>query len=118
MKTLAFCVVVLGLLGLRSAYADEKLEPVNVVSLVRPKSGDGPVKIKLRASSGGCTKADHFKLEVTKAPNGTHLRVIRLKKDACEMYAPNGTEVEITTKDVPTGSPIFVDNPLFVGNES
>jgi hypothetical protein len=99
--------------GAASAATPSPLEPVRV-SYAAPLPNGG-ITLKVTAASGGCTSAAHFKLQVTQEPSRQLLRVVRLQKDFCERFDPQGTTVELSSPDLSQGKPIYVENPLFVG---
>lgn len=93
-----------------------KPEPVTVAKIVQSRpAAVTTTTLRINVASGGCTQASDFKLTVTQRATDQVLHFDRLKQDFCEMDAPEGTTVELTTTDVVPGKPIVVDNPLFVG---
>jgi hypothetical protein len=94
--------------------AASALEPVTVTEVVH--SGD-TTSFTLNVASGGCTRADDFRVVVAQEPTRQTVRIVRLRIDACEAFAPRGAHVVVKTKDVAADKPAFVENPLFVIRE-
>jgi hypothetical protein len=92
--------------------ADAALEPVTVTKVSFAASGDASVR--LNVATGGCTRAADFRAVVSARGDGQSIRVERLHHDACELYAPQGTTVDVVVPGLHRGA-IFVENPLFVG---
>ena len=108
-----FSALLASLAGTAEAATSTPLEPVRV-SYAAPVASGG-ITLKIAAASGGCTNATHFKLQVTQEPSRQVLRVVRLQKDFCERFDPQGTTVELSSPDLQQNKPIYVENPLFVG---
>jgi hypothetical protein len=108
-------VTLLSLLFAATASADSKspaeLEPISVTNIV-PHAKSATLSI--RAMSGGCTRAADFRVDLDKQSKRTVLTIVRTKVDACELYAPNGTTLDLDVTGLATDQPIALANPLFV----
>jgi hypothetical protein len=94
-----------------AAAAPSAAEPVTVLGVSR--AGE-TTTLRLNVASGGCTRGGDFALVVVQEASRQTVRVVRLRADACELYAPHGATVSVSTKDVVAGKPLRIDNPLFV----
>jgi hypothetical protein len=110
-----FRIIALSMLFAATASADSKppaeLEPIAVTNIV-PHAKSTTVSI--RAMSGGCTRPADFRVDIDKQAVHQVLTIVRTKADACELYAPNGTTLDLDVTGLSTGTPIVLANPLFV----
>lgn len=95
-----------------AAPSDLRGEPVALTRL--QVDGRGAVTVDFRASSGGCTSAADFSVNVVADAAGQHLRFTRLRDDGCEAFVPQGAALTLPVVGLRTDLPIFVVNPLFV----
>ena len=88
------------------------LEPVTVTKVTF--DGSGNASLHVNVATGGCTGAGDFRVVVSARGNGQSLRIDRVKQDVCELYAPQGTTIDLPVSGLRRGT-TFVENPLFVG---
>lgn len=92
-----------------------RVEPVTVTKIVQTSGAGATTTLRINVASGGCTRADDFRLVVTQRAGDQLVHFDRLKQDLCERDDPQGSVVELTTTAIVPGKPVVVDNPLFVG---
>jgi hypothetical protein len=73
----------------------------------------GMTTIVVQVDSGGCTSASDFRVDVDARGDGNEIRIVRLRPDLCEMYLPEGEEVQILAPFVGFNN-VFIANPLRV----
>jgi hypothetical protein len=102
------------LLWAAPSLAQSRLEPATVTKVtIDDASGDAHLKVNV--GSGGCTRASDFRVVVSsRAADGG--QTLRFGQDACEMFAPQGTVIDLDVRGLRRSDPIFVENPLFVGH--
>ncbi|CAN5283084.1 hypothetical protein BH09MYX1_BH09MYX1_65260 [soil metagenome] len=102
------------------APAPATLEPVTVAKITQPYAAGAftPSLLEINVATGGCTTAADFRIVVTQRGASQTLRLDRLRKDTCELDAPRGTRLDLSTTALIPGKPIVLENPLFVGRAS
>jgi len=103
------------------------LEPVTVKHIVLegdfmpplpPGSTGKPfTTLTVQVDTNGCTDAEDFVVQVAPTSNGEKVSIVRVNKDTCRGYFPEGIELKLTTGEVGFGQ-VFVANPVRVENRT
>lgn len=60
-------------------------------------------QLNIRVDSGGCTKKEHFEIEIIKGITGQPpfiIEIYRIIPDECEAFMPNGVLLEFSLKEL------------------
>ncbi|MEM9896827.1 MAG: hypothetical protein AAF789_10695 [Bacteroidota bacterium] len=74
-------------------------------------------RLVIRAQSGGCTKKEHFRIDINRGVTGIppfFVTVTRLVDDHCRAFLPNGIELTYTFKELglDNGTDLIFTNPI------